>query len=197
MKKFVYCMCVLCAAAFCFSACQKDELEDNLDNGGVSDVREYPQPQAGFLYHLNASFFVSFQNESYNAASYLWDFGDGTTSTSVNPEHTYASKGLKRVTLTAYNGNKSDKFSVVLDMTGYITLQNASSYPFIVCIDGTQVGVLKGKADCTLEVTPGTHKVYVEQQSGYLLYPTTRTYNATCYPGDKTSCIYTFNTVLN
>ena len=197
MKKFVYCVCLLCAAAFCFSACQKDELEDDFGNGSGSDVREYPQPQAGFLYHLNASLSVSFQNESFNAASYLWDFGDGTTSTLVSTEHTYASKGMKRVTLTAYNGNKSDKFSVVLDMTGYITLQNASAYPFKVYIDGTQVGVLKGNAYCTLEVTPGTHKVYVEQQSGYLLYPTTRTYNATCYPGDKTSCIYAFNTTFD
>lgn len=33
--------------------------------------------------------------------SYLWDFGDGTTSSEQNPEHTYAENGSYLVTLTA------------------------------------------------------------------------------------------------
>lgn len=38
-----------------------------------------------------------------NPVSWKWDFGDGTTSTSRNPEHTYADTGLYKVTLTTAN----------------------------------------------------------------------------------------------
>ena len=46
----------------------------------------------------------SFINNSSNATSYLWDFGDGTTSTEMNPTHTYATDGMFTITLTATNG---------------------------------------------------------------------------------------------
>ncbi|QEC49871.1 DNRLRE domain-containing protein [Baekduia soli] len=36
-------------------------------------------------------------------SSYLWDFGDGQTSTEVNPAHTYTANGTYSVTLTATN----------------------------------------------------------------------------------------------
>ena len=35
-----------------------------------------------------------------NAITYLWDFGDGSTSTEANPIYTYASAGIYTVTLT-------------------------------------------------------------------------------------------------
>ncbi len=44
---------------------------------------------------------VAFTNTSTLADSYLWSFGDGSTSTAVNPVHTYNSKGDFTVTLTA------------------------------------------------------------------------------------------------
>lgn len=46
---------------------------------------------------------VSFTNLSTNADSYLWDFGDGTTSTLKNPQHLYTTKGSFTVKLTATN----------------------------------------------------------------------------------------------
>ncbi len=46
---------------------------------------------------------VDFTNTSTNATSYLWDFGDGETSTEENPSHSYASDGNYIVTLTATN----------------------------------------------------------------------------------------------
>ncbi|HOE03993.1 MAG TPA: PKD domain-containing protein [Bacteroidales bacterium] len=46
---------------------------------------------------------VSFTNTSTDATSYLWNFGDGTTSTEVNPVHTYTIDGVYTVSLTATN----------------------------------------------------------------------------------------------
>ncbi len=49
---------------------------------------------------------VTFTNNSQNATSYLWDFGDGNTSTDVNPVHQYSwvtNDTCYNVTLTASN----------------------------------------------------------------------------------------------
>jgi gliding motility-associated-like protein len=48
---------------------------------------------------------VSLFNESTGATSYLWDFGDGSSSTERNPNHTYIQKGDFSIKLTAYNNN--------------------------------------------------------------------------------------------
>jgi hypothetical protein len=47
---------------------------------------------------------VTFFNNSTGASTYLWDFGDGTTSTDVNPVHNYPAFGTYNVTLIGYNG---------------------------------------------------------------------------------------------
>jgi PKD repeat protein len=45
---------------------------------------------------------VAFTNRSWEGAvSYSWDFGDGGSSTAVNPSHTYTAPGKYSVTLTA------------------------------------------------------------------------------------------------
>lgn len=55
---------------------------------------------------------VSFTDQSINGAtSWLWDFGDGNTSTSQNPTHTYQSEGTYTVSLTATNNFGSDATS--------------------------------------------------------------------------------------
>ncbi|MBI4645173.1 MAG: PKD domain-containing protein [Bacteroidia bacterium] len=48
---------------------------------------------------------VHFINQSNDAASYLWNFGDGTTSTEINPVHIYSDTGNYSVTLVAYGVN--------------------------------------------------------------------------------------------
>ncbi len=44
-----------------------------------------------------------FKDASKNAVSYLWDFGDGQSSTSTNPSHVYKNAGKYRVKLTVNN----------------------------------------------------------------------------------------------
>jgi PKD repeat protein len=43
---------------------------------------------------------VSFQSLNPNATGWLWNFGDGTTSTEENPVHTYQVDGDYQVSLT-------------------------------------------------------------------------------------------------
>ena len=53
---------------------------------------------------------VSFTDLSKNnPTSWLWDFGDGDTSTKQNPEHRYGDPGYYTVSLTVTNSAGSDK----------------------------------------------------------------------------------------
>lgn len=44
---------------------------------------------------------VTFTNSTTEAVSYLWDFGDGSTSTDESPVHTYSALGTFEVTIAA------------------------------------------------------------------------------------------------
>lgn len=58
-------------------------------------------PYAGFQLSISDKV-AAFTNTTVNAYSYLWDFGDGSTSTEVNPVHEYANPGCYTVILNAY-----------------------------------------------------------------------------------------------
>lgn len=49
---------------------------------------------------------VKFDNQSKKAETYLWDFGDGTTSQDISPTHKYITSGKYTVKLTAIKGKK-------------------------------------------------------------------------------------------
>jgi PKD repeat protein len=68
-------------------------------------VMEAPcaSPVVSFAYAV-ADFVVHFTNGSSNFTSLSWDFGDGATSSSTNPSHTYDIAGTYTVTLLATNG---------------------------------------------------------------------------------------------
>ena len=53
-------------------------------------------------------FEAEFVNTSRNASNYLWDFGDGRTSTETDACHTYNIDGEYTVSLAASNGNCAD-----------------------------------------------------------------------------------------
>ena len=61
-------------------------------------------PTAAFTVQNNnctAACEISFQNQSQNALTYAWDFGDGVTATDANPKHTYGKAGTFTAKLTA------------------------------------------------------------------------------------------------
>jgi PKD repeat protein len=59
-------------------------------------------PTSSFTYVKNG-LTATFTNTSSNTNEYLWNFGDGNTSTLQNPVHTYASAGTYTVTLQSIN----------------------------------------------------------------------------------------------
>jgi len=89
----IYTVCVVietgagCIDEFCF--------EIIVDGGGDCE--------AGFEFStdlLTASFFETADGAGSDIVSYLWDFGDGYTSTDLNPTHEYAAGGTYLVCLT-------------------------------------------------------------------------------------------------
>ena len=65
-----------------------------------------------------------------NPNSYLWDFGDGTTSTSANPTHTYSNVlgGQFTVVYTAYNTNGTYSGNAALGAKGSTATSTNTDY---------------------------------------------------------------------
>ena len=67
-----------------------------------------------------------FKNQSLGGLNFLWDFGDGTTSTEDEPTHLYNNVGTYRVTLQAFDStscNKVDSTSFTITVS---SIPNAS-----------------------------------------------------------------------
>ncbi len=74
---------------------------------------------------------VTFTNQSTPAGAitaYLWNLGDGYTSTFTNPVHVYTSAGSFTVTLTAYAGTEQN----TLTKMDYITVTSVAVEPVLV-----------------------------------------------------------------
>lgn len=89
MKKVYFLLVVLF-----FSACKKDE-ETSQTPVAVFSVNKSV---------VNEQFTImALPNQSENTSSYLWDFGNGKTSTDKNPSFSYDNRGDYTVTLEAKN----------------------------------------------------------------------------------------------
>lgn len=80
------------------------------------------------LSYLNMPF--QFSSSSYKATSWLWDFGDGNTSTLETPSHSYTSPGKFDITLTI-NGGAS-----TLTKTQFVQVLPDRGTPYVVAADG-------------------------------------------------------------
>ena len=76
------------------------------------------------------------------ATSYLWDFGDGTTSTQQNPgKKVYANPGVYHLTLTASNSCGEYKFNTIINAPSYKNIKGAPNTGFrdIVVFSAQQI----------------------------------------------------------
>ena len=147
-----------------------------------------PEPEAIFTAEIteNCTRNIATTNESEYATSYLWAFGDGTTSTETAPTHTYTENGTYTITLTASNANGSSTATQQIEVEipevtsvtnangcGNATLTlsaqgNGTLHWFDAQTGGTELGTGNSYTNAFTETTT----VYVESQIG-----TEETYN--------------------
>jgi Zn-dependent metalloprotease len=89
---------------------------------------------------------ISFSNNSLNSSSYTWHFGDGSTSTSINPTHTYNSTGNYNVKLIAI-GTSSCNTTDSITKANFVTITNVGM-PLSACTpaqgnNSTSYGITK------------------------------------------------------
>lgn len=80
-------------------------------------VNVKPGPVASFIFLTNGLEAAFDETSTGNATSWLWQFGDGTSTTDQNPGgHSYATPGVYDVQLTISDGNCSSTFTQTLYM---------------------------------------------------------------------------------
>jgi PKD repeat protein len=91
------------------------------DNNKVSDVFSTTiavgYPAALFNYEVKR-YTATFFNTSANATSFLWDFGDGETSSEENPVHVYDAKGTYNVKLLVSDDSDEDSMEQEIFVPG-------------------------------------------------------------------------------
>lgn len=76
------------------------------DTSAYFTITVFPIPTANFTWTPNPPLentITRFINQSIGANRYVWDFGDGESSTEVNPAHLYNATGIYKATLYAFN----------------------------------------------------------------------------------------------
>ncbi|WP_158838819.1 PKD domain-containing protein [Polaribacter sp. L3A8] len=99
IKKFNRSVLALSFILLGFVSCYDNGYEEFVPpTGSVNNI----QPSTLFTTSTDASdnLTMVFRSYSTDAASYLWDFGDGTSSTEANPDYKYAKGGEYMVKLT-------------------------------------------------------------------------------------------------
>lgn len=118
-----------------------------------------------------------FTNQSTNAATYSWDFGDGSPlNNTANPSHTYSANGTYTVTLTVTGPCGTDTYTQIItisqvglqdnDLANSLSLfPNPNDGAFTISFDFSKA------KDVTIEVLDVTGRiVYSEQENAITSY---------------------------
>lgn len=85
------------------------------DHSDTIEIFVAPLPDASFTFS-NVDHLVTFTNTSPVSDSYFWDFGDGATSTAIDPVHDYSVNGLYNAYLVATNFCGTDTAFASIDL---------------------------------------------------------------------------------
>ncbi|MBE2247269.1 MAG: M4 family metallopeptidase [Candidatus Competibacteraceae bacterium] len=106
---------------------------------------------------------VQFYNQSTNAGSFLWNFGDGNTSTSINPNHIYMNPGAYNVKLVA-NGGACGLDSII--QTQYIIIHD--SIPCAITLNPTGASQTQTSCSGTLYDSGGLNGNYQDNSNAVI-----------------------------
>ncbi len=118
-----------------------------------------PKPQANFSTSgdLKIQTPITFTDQSVDAISWYWDFGDGQNSSSQNPTHTYTSiqSYTIKLSITSSDGCADAKSNSISVITGIekIATELFSIYPNPITSDYLYVVVPSGSSFSNLAVT--------------------------------------------
>lgn len=97
---------------------------------------------------------ISFQNISINGNTFKWEFGDGNTSTSINPSYKYKKPGVFKVTLTA-DGLKSYSKQIVV-------LPKLAAYPYQFDVAEINRALENSNIEFAIDNKSGTKLIAIE-----------------------------------
>jgi PKD repeat protein/photosystem II stability/assembly factor-like uncharacterized protein len=95
--------------------CKVSNVCGNVESNSVV-LTVNPLPVAGFSYEESGAK-ITFKDESQNAQYYNWDFGDGYTSSQIEPSHTYSESNNYKVLQTVENDCGNDTTSLTIAVT--------------------------------------------------------------------------------
>ena len=177
---------------------------NTVDNNGCSNTTDVAvtigavPPTADFSVNDDEQCLIansfSFNNNTLSGGgtvTYLWDFGDGTTSSNPSPTKTFATAGIYTVTLTATNNAGSDNESTTVTV-------HSSTNPVIT---STQTGSTVGTITQSFSITninqfstwswsvPGQGtNLYVDQNPISITFSQSGTYDITVIAEDMNGC---------
>ena len=96
----------------------------NCSSDNSPAVPTTPPPTVDFSYSGASSpapAVVSFTSNTTNTTSYLWDFGDNSSSTIANPQHTYTAGGTYTVKLTATGAGGTTSTNKTVNVAAALT----------------------------------------------------------------------------
>jgi PKD repeat protein len=86
--------------------------------------------------HIGDGLEVSFTQNITNGTNHIWNFGDGQTSSEVNPTHIYNTEGTYTVTLTDINNCGTTVFSQSI-VVQLLPTVGFSANATVICMDGS------------------------------------------------------------
>ncbi len=148
----------------------------------------------------SAPFTVSFNNLTVNGQTFVWDFGDGSTSTDVSPVHTYTAQGSYTVSLTAHGGQNCGTDDTV--KVNYIKISD--TLPCLVILPDTGVAPTQNGCSGTLYDNGGPDNNYSANSHSVITIAPSGASNImlnfisfSIEPGTGSSCNYDYLTVYD